>query len=284
MALSIFQQILAELFIVIYMFSVGLIAPRGAVINSLKREKITLKALILNFLIIPAFGMILIYLFNLPMDIKIGLMLLIISPGGLFSLNFVRISNANIHLAIALLSLFTILSIVITPMVASIYLGISQIFLTIYLILRLFILMVVPLYLGRYLARFIPNRQSISAILGLLSILIFLGFNLLTASTKSNALHTIGVNGISIIVMFVLASWIFGWLLAGEKLENKKVLAISTSMRNVAFCYPYALNEFAQSNVIVAIIAFSAISIVMNMGFALILNIKQKRADYGFYK
>jgi len=47
MELSIFQKFLAELFIVLYMFSVGLIAPRGAVINTLREDGITYKALIL---------------------------------------------------------------------------------------------------------------------------------------------------------------------------------------------------------------------------------------------
>jgi predicted Na+-dependent transporter len=53
-------------------------------------------------------------------------------------------------------------------------------------------------------------------------------------------------------------------------------MAISTSMRNVAFCYPFALNEFAHTDVILPIIAFSAISIVMNMGLALELKLREK--------
>lgn len=276
MELSIFQNFLAEIFIVIYMFSVGLIAPGGAVINSLKSEGITLKALILNFLVIPVIGMALIHIFTLPMDIKMGLILLIISPGGLFTLNFVRVSHANIHLAVAFLCLFTTISVFITPVLAYFYIGRGQFFFTIYLILRLFIYIVAPLYLGRYMSKYIPGRQSLSTVLGILSIIIFLGFNILTANIKSNALHTIGVNGITIIVILVLTSWIFGWLSGGEQLKNKKVLAISTSMRNVAFCYPYALNEFAQTNVIVSIVAFSAISIVMNMMFVLLLNFREK--------
>lgn len=205
MELSIFQKILAELFIVIYMFSVGLITPKRAVINSLQKEGMTIKTLVLNFLIIPSLGMVLIHLFSLPTDIKIGLILLIISPGGLFTLNFVRVSHANIHLAIALLSLLTILSIFITPILALIYLGSGQVLFTIYIILRLFIFLVVPLYLGRYLARFIPNNQVVSKILGLLSIIIFLGFNILTASTKSDALDLIGVNGLIINIHYMSA-------------------------------------------------------------------------------
>jgi BASS family bile acid:Na+ symporter len=67
-----------------------------------------------------------------------------------------------------------------------------------------------------------------------------------------------------------LSAWIAGWLLGGPEIKNRKVFAISTSMRNVGVCLPIATNYFAGTDVAVPILAFSGIMIPMNMVFALI--------------
>lgn len=278
MELSLFQKLFAELFIVTYMFSVGLITKKGEVIQTLTHVNLTYKALFLNFIAMPAIGIALTYLFVLPTDIKIGLILLSISPGGLFTLNFVRVSGGNINFAVALICLLSLLSILITPLLAYLFLGkTGHVFSSLWFIVHLGLLIALPLYAGRLLSDYLPQSAHIATILGIVSIIIFISFNLLTSDMKSNALHGMDWNALCVIVLLVIAGWVLGWILGGAKVEDKKVMAISTSMRNVAFCYPFALNEFAHTNVILPIIAFSAISIVMNMGLALGLKEKNGR-------
>ena len=278
MELSLFQKILAELFIVTYMLSVGLMTKQGDVIQTLTQVNLTYKALCLNYLVMPTIGIALTYLFVLPTDIKIGLILLSISPGGLFTLNFVRVSGGNINFAVALICLLSLLSIVITPLLAYLFLGKSGLlFSSLWFIVHLGLLIALPLYAGRLLSDYLPQSPRIATILGFTSIIVFISFNLLTSDIKSNALHGMDWNALVIIVLLVVAGWFLGWALGGAKIEDKKVMAISTSMRNVAFCYPFALHEFADTDVILPIIAFSAISIVMNMGLALGLKEKNGR-------
>jgi predicted Na+-dependent transporter len=88
------------------------------------------------------------YLFILPTDIKIGLILLSISPGG-------------VHLGL---------------------------------------LIALPLYAGRLLTDYITNSQRIATILGIVSIIIFIGFNVLTSAIESKALHRMDWNALSVIV------------------------------------------------------------------------------------
>jgi BASS family bile acid:Na+ symporter len=59
--------------------------------------------------------------------------------------------------------------------------------------------------------------------------------------------------------------------MGGPEIRNRKVLAISTSMRNVGVCLPIASNYFAGAEVTVPILAFSGIMIPMNMVFAVVV-------------
>ena len=80
----------------------------------------------------------------------------------------------------------------------------------------------------------------------------------------------------------MIVSWIVGWLMGGPEIKNRKVLAISTAMRNVGVCFPLAVNYFPGTDVLAPILAFSGISIPMNMVFAIVtgraLRDKEKNA------
>ena len=58
--------------------------------------------------------------------------------------------------------------------------------------------------------------------------------------------------------------------MGGPEVRNRKVLSISSSMRNVGVCLPIATNYFAGTDVYIPILAFSGIMIPMNMVFALV--------------
>jgi BASS family bile acid:Na+ symporter len=79
-----------------------------------------------------------------------------------------------------------------------------------------------------------------------------------------------GTNGIAAIVLLILGSWVVGWLMGRPEIKNRKVLAISSSMRNVGVCLPIASNYFVGTDVSIPMLAFSGIMIPMNMVFALV--------------
>jgi BASS family bile acid:Na+ symporter len=58
--------------------------------------------------------------------------------------------------------------------------------------------------------------------------------------------------------------------MGGPQIRNRKVLAISSSMRNVGVRMPIASGYFAGTEVIVPLLAFSGIMIPMNMVFVLV--------------
>jgi BASS family bile acid:Na+ symporter len=106
--------------------------------------------------------------------------------------------------------------------------------------------------------------------LGALSIVIFIIAALLSGRIKTPAIKALGADGIVAIVILTIVCWVVGWVLGGPEIRNRKVLSISTAMRNFGICVPVAVYYFPGTEVLAPILAFSGISIPLNMVFALI--------------
>ena len=266
-------NLLSYLFVVLYMFSVPLESTHGEIIANFKNFNLMGRALVANFVIIPILGFMIARLFDLPPDFRIGFLLLAMAPGGLLALQFARISNGNRVFAVALLFVFCLLAILLTPAVVLLFFhsegaGKSPFA---WLILMLFLLIVVPALVGRALQNLIPQHApKLGLWLGRLSIVIFIIAAVMAGRYKTPAIKLMGTNGIEAIVLLIMGSWVIGWLMGGPEIRNRKVLAISSSMRNAGVCLPIASSYFAGTEVAIPILAFSGIMIPMNMVFALV--------------
>jgi BASS family bile acid:Na+ symporter len=267
-------NILSYAFVVIYMVSVPLETKSGEIIGILGDFNLMARALLANFVIIPILGFGIAQFFDLPPQIKIGFLLLSIAPGGLLALQFARVSNGNRVFAVALLCIFCLLAILITPALTLLFFpgaGAGESPFT-WLIIMMFLLIIVPAVLGRLLQMLIPQQAPrLGLWLGRLSILVFIVAAVLAGKYKSTAMKLMGTYGIEAIVVLIVGSWVVGWLLGGPEIRNRKVLAISSSIRNVGVCLPIASNYFSGTDVATPMLAFSGLMIPMNMVFALTL-------------
>lgn len=266
-------NMLSYLFVVIYMLSVPLETTRGEIVRTLADLNLMGRALLANFVIIPILGILITQIFDLPPDIKTGFLLLAMAPGGLLALQFARISNGNRIFAVALLFVFCLLAILITPVLVLSFFhreGAGKLPFA-WLMLLLVLLIVVPALVGRGLQRLIPQHApKLGLWLGRLSVVIFIIAAVTAGRYKSPAVRLMGTNGIVAIVLLILCAWGVGWLMGGPEIRNRKVLAISSSMRNVGVCLPIASNYFAGTEVFIPMLAFSGIMIPMNMVFSLL--------------
>src|SRR5262245_20419912 len=98
-----------------YMVSVPLETTSWDIIETLRDRRLMWRALLGTFFIVPVLGAMLVHMFNLSLEIRIGLLLLALSPGGLLALQFARVSKGNRVLAVALLLTFCLLAILVTP-------------------------------------------------------------------------------------------------------------------------------------------------------------------------
>jgi BASS family bile acid:Na+ symporter len=268
-----YVKILAYLFVVVYMLSIPLEAPRGEIMATLRDFRLMGYALLANLIIIPVLSVILARLFDLPLEIRTGFLMLALAPGGLFALQFARVSQGNRVLAVGLLVVLTLVAVVVTPVLIGLFFPLAQAgkMPFAWLMLLLLLLAVVPLLVGRAWQQRMPAAApKLGRLLGMLSIVLFIIATLTAGKYKMPTLKSIGLGGIVAIIALILCAWAVGWLLGGPEIRNRKVLAIGTSMRNVGVCYSIAAHYFPGTDVVVPVLAFSGISIPMNMLFALI--------------
>jgi BASS family bile acid:Na+ symporter len=207
--------------------------------------------------------------------------MLALSPGGLLALQFARVSKGNLVLAVALLFVFCVLSIFVTPALTLLSFHREEGRIPFgWLILMLSLLVVAPLFVGRGLQRLIPKQApKLGLWLGRLSLVIFIIAAVAAGRYRTPAIKLMGMHAIAAIVALILIAWIVGWLIGGPEIKNRKVFAISTSMRNVGVCLPIATHYFAGTDVAVPILAFSGIMIPLNMVFALVAGRLRRGAE-----
>jgi len=267
-----YAKILSYFFVVVYMVSVTMEYTQGEIRTMLKDRRRMGFALLANIVIVPILAFVLVRLLPLRPDIRIGVMMLAISPGGVFALQFARISKGDRVFAVALVIVLLVLAIFTTPLLAHWFFGREGeggLFLR--LVLLFLLLVAVPLILGRELQkRFSKIAPKLGRWLGLLSIVIFTITALMTGRFKTHAIKALGTDGTTAIIVLTVVCWIVGWVMGGPEIRNRKVLAISTAMRNFGVCVPIAIHYFPGTEVMLPIMAFSGISIPMNMVFALV--------------
>ena len=266
-------NLISSLFVAVYMLSVPLETTSGEIIGTLVRWNLMGHALLANFVIIPILGVSIARFFDLPPEIKTGFHLLALTPGGPLALQFARVSKGNRTFAVALLFLFCLLAILITPGLVLLFFPREEAGRLPFamMMMMLVLLIVMPAVVGRGLQRLIPGRApSLGLWLGRLSIVIFIIAAATAARYKSPAIRAMGTNGIAAIVLLIIGSWVVGWLLGGPEIRNRKVLAVASSMRNIGVCLPIASSYFLETDVVIPVLAFSGIMIPMNMVFALV--------------
>ena len=277
-------RILSFVFVVVYFFSVTLETTGGQIIGTLRDFRLMGYALLANLVLVPTLGVVIALWLDLSPDIRTGLLMLAISPGGLLALQFARVSRGNRVFAVALLLVFSILAVFTTPALVALFfpaVGAARMPFA-WLVLLLLLLIVVPLLAGRALQRVIPEQAPKFGLwLGRLSIVIFLIATLAGGKYKTPAIKSMGADGIVAIIFLVVVSWVIGWLIGGPEIRNRKALAIATSMRNVGICFLLAVNYFPGTDVVAPILAFSGISIPMNMVFAIVTARYARDTDQG---
>ena len=101
---------------------------------------------------------------------------------------------------------------------------------------------------------------------------------ILTMAMKKQAVLAIGGSGMAAMLILILTSMVFGWVLGGPDRNNRRVLATGTSMRNAAICLLIAQKSFPDTGVDVVVVAFSALMVPPNMLFTLYETIKNKKS------
>lgn len=230
------QKIVPLIFLVSLTFTAGLLMNRAAMLDTLKRVGVLLRALIANFVIVPALAVLVTYAYHLADPIAAGLLLMAMAPGVPFILLAGgRKKGGSIELAIELTFILSALSTITIPFTARLLLpegGSASIPLSQLTALALFQLL--PLLLGALLSAWRPGvALTITPFFKRLTTISLIAlFVLLTPQIVRSIAMLFGSFGILAILTIVVLSLATGWLAGGPRAEYRHTLAIGTALRN----------------------------------------------------
>lgn len=271
------------LFVVTVMFSIGLEVTAGECLAVLRNRRLMISALLANFVLVPLLGLGIARILPMPPAIETGFLLLAAAPGAVFAINFTRTMRDSMPTVAALLFLLSTLSIAITPPLVPFLLGLERSVTLHYEehVRTLILSVVLPLLVGLALNRWKSDlartlRKPASTCAGIF----FTAGVVLMFSARSAAMKKIGTNSIVAMLLLIVGSMLIGWIMGGPDRGTRRILAVNTSMRNVGLCLAIAARSFTDTEVVVEVVAFSALMLPPNLLFTIYQsrNIKKEAA------
>ena len=235
-------KIAGPLILAFIMFSLGI----GLVLENFKRvlvqPKDFLVGAISQIIFFPSVALILAFLFPIPIELKVGLLLLAIAPGGVTTNIITKFADGDVALSISLTAVISLLCFITIPLIFSLlYPIISGSSLPFdysigSVIIQIFLITTVPVIIGMILKYFFPNffsrNEKFFVNLSFVLFLVFLAAAIyqeidnISSYFASSGLITLILNIVVVIVAFVLCK------IFSIAKKQKKTILIETGLQN----------------------------------------------------
>jgi predicted Na+-dependent transporter len=265
--------LLLNLFVAVVMFSIGLRVRGGELLNVLRDRALFARILLANCFLVPAIGFLLVHIFPLTPETRIGILLLAAIPGTPIALQFTRQAKTQLAFAAAVTFVLSVVSIVMTPLAIEVIPETVQLNQrpVLLLVTNIALYIALPLCAGVWAARRAPKvAPRLELPLGLLASVVFVFLMWETRLVRAQALNAIRGGGtvLAMLLLLLLSLWI-GWLIGGPDPESRQVVATSTSMRSVVVVLYVARYCFPGTGVYVVPIVYLSLMVPTNLAFHL---------------
>ncbi len=243
-------------FLGLIMLSMGLTLDWPDFRKALETPRLLFLGVGLQYLIMPALGLTVSVLFQLPLDFMIGIILVACCPGGTASNVVCFIARANIALSVSLTTVSTLLAVVLTPLMTTLLIeplseeltGTALQVDTMGLFLNTFKVVIFPVTLGVVLNHFFhPTVKKVNPytpLLAVLSIVFIVDFIL---AVKKDAIIESGASLICAIVLLHSMGFILGYALSRwMKFPDRdaQTVSIEVGMQNSGLATELARSNF----------------------------------------
>src|SRR5271165_7104687 len=264
---------LLNFFVAVVMISIGLRVSGGELLGILRNRALFMRTLLANCVLIPAIGFLLVRIFPLAPDARIGILLLAAIPGTPIALQFTRKAKTRLAFAATMIFVLSLVSVAMTPLVIEVMPETVQrnqrpILL---LVTNIALYIALPLCAGLWAARRgtkIAPRLVLP--LGILASVVFVFLMWETRLVRREAFNAIRGRGtILALALLLLLSMVIGWFSGGPDPESRRVLATSTGMRSVIVVLYIARYCFPGTSVYMVPIVYLSLMVPTNLLFHL---------------
>ncbi len=264
-------------FVVTTMFSMGVGLTLTQILEPFKSLRLVVSALAANFFLVPVSA----YLITkvIPMDpaLATGLLLLGTCSGAPMLPKLVEFARGNLALGVGLTALLMVVTIVYTPLVLPMLLPGARVHAG-SIAKPLFTAMFPPLAAGLVLqayreelaARLQPFLRLASNVALVIVIIVVLVGRWSSVARREDL--TVLVAGSLLLVL----SFGFGYVLGGPSAEDRKVLALGSSARNMSTAFLVAVENFGQSEVLTVLTIMALLAFFLEIPTALLLGRRER--------
>ena len=264
---------LLNVFVAVVMLSIGLRVSSGELLDILRNRALFIRTLLANCVLIPALGFLLVRIFPLTPDARIGILLLAAIPGTPIALQFTRTAKRQLAFAAAMIFVLSLVSLAMTPLAIEVMPGMTQRDQrpVLQLVTSIALYLALPLCAGLWAARRAPKiAHRLVLPLGVLATIVFLFLMWETRLVRRDAFNAIrGGGSILAMLLLLLLSMLIGWLIGGPDRESRRVLATSSGMRSVIVVLYVARYCFPGTNVYMVPIVYLSLMVPTNLLFHL---------------
>ena len=232
----------------VVMFSMGLTLTIEDFLKIFKNFKIVCLGILLQFLIMPILGFLLVKSFNIEQIIGIGVILVGCAPGGTASNVICFLAKGDVALSISLTICSTILAVFFMPALFWLYTG-SNIEIPVYqMMLSIFNIIIIPVFLGIILNSItFFNLEKIKLCLPLIAVIAIIFIIAIIIASNANQIFKYGSKIFFIVICHNLLGIFLGFYLCKKMNYSEKIaktLAIEIGMQNSGLATALAIKFF----------------------------------------
>ena len=232
----------------VIMFSMGLTLRAEDFLKIFKNFKIVCLGILLQFLIMPILGFLLVKSFNIEQIIGIGVILVGCAPGGTASNVICFLAKGDVALSISLTVCSTILAVFFMPALFWLYTG-SNIEIPVYqMMLSIFNIVIIPVFLGIILnSTTLFNLEKTKLWLPLIAVIAIIFIIAIIIGSNANQIFKYGSKIFFIVICHNLLGIFLGFYLCIKMNYSEKIaktIAIEIGMQNSGLATALAIKFF----------------------------------------
>lgn len=263
-ALSASIHITVVVFLLSTMLSIGSGLTIRQILGPLRNIRLVITSLAVSYIVGPLIAIGTTSMMSLEQPLKRGLILLSLTAGSEALPKLAAIAGGNISFSVALMAMQLVVTMLYVPMLLAVLLPDVQVD-SLKLLLKLLLLVFLPLVIGLLLKAYYEviaerahgwtEQLSTVAMVLLIPLIFILGFG--------EIVKIIGSGAIIAALIFILASFIAGYLLGGPGEDTKRTSGLGAGARNVSIALVIASQAFEDPRVITMVMVTTVVALII---------------------
>ena len=276
MSLDRLINILVTITLIEMMVLIGLRVKFADIVSTSRNWTLVARAAVANYLLVPSLTVVLLLLFGVNAMVTAGFLVPAVCPGAPYGPPFAGIARADVPEAVGLMVILAASSAILSPLLLRVLLpwaagGEAPKIDSFGIVGVLLITQLLPLMVGLVTRHWRPQlAERLIGPFALAGTILNLSVMGLILATQFHMLSEIRVRGFVGMLMLLAGSLIIGWLAGTPSRDNRKTMALTTSLRNVGLGLVIVTGNFAGTQAVSATLAYGIVEVLGALLVALV--------------